>query len=131
MLHTLCRKYASQVLAAKRGFASQAQTGKEKYIGGPLKVGHFATLTKKFSQTDVNSFSGLSEDRNPLHLDAQYAKTTRFKSCIVHGFLTASLLSAVAGCLMPGEGTIYLNQELNFKKPVFPGNHLLFLLHFT
>lgn len=72
----------------------------------------------EFSQDDVNSFAKTTGDLNPIHLDEEYAKNTVFKSPIVHGFLGGSVFSKVFGTLWPGEGTIYLKQELKFVKPM-------------
>lgn len=64
-------------------------------------------------------FSTISEDKNPLHLDEEFASKTIFKKRIAHGLISASLISAVAGMKMPGPGSIYVNQTFNFRKPVF------------
>lgn len=73
----------------------------------------------RFSQADVILFSGVTGDRNPIHLDDAYAATTQFKKPIMHGFLSASIFSKVFGTIFPGEGTIYLSQNLIFKRPMF------------
>eukprot|EP01124_Arcella_intermedia_P017929 TRINITY_DN24915_c0_g1_i1.p1 TRINITY_DN24915_c0_g1~~TRINITY_DN24915_c0_g1_i1.p1 ORF type:complete len:175 (+),score=36.69 TRINITY_DN24915_c0_g1_i1:62-586(+) len=87
--------------------------------GGELKVGHWAQITKTWTEADVQQFSAVTGDANPVHLDEAFAKTTMFKTRIVHGMLTASLFSALLATECPGPGTIYLNQNLKFKKPVF------------
>lgn len=76
-------------------------------------------LVKSFSQDDVKAFALLSMDNNPIHLDQEYARNSLFKRNIVHGFLVGSLFSAIIGTKMPGEGSIYLNQSMVFRKPVF------------
>eukprot|EP01120_Amphizonella_sp_Union-15-10_P010493 TRINITY_DN4205_c0_g2_i1.p1 TRINITY_DN4205_c0_g2~~TRINITY_DN4205_c0_g2_i1.p1 ORF type:complete len:178 (-),score=29.64 TRINITY_DN4205_c0_g2_i1:128-661(-) len=119
---TLSQKVLQNLIALR--FFTSSSVVKEEYLEGPLKVGHFATLKKSFTQLDVNVFSELSEDRNPLHLDVDFCSKTLFSKPIVHGFLVSSLMSAVAGCHLPGPGTIYLSQTLNFKKPVFPGDEI-------
>lgn len=81
-----------------------------------------AELTKKITYEDIIKFSEVSEDRNPLHLDEEYAKKTIFKERIAHGMLSASLILAVLGNKLPGEGSIYLEQNLKFIKPVFLGD---------
>ncbi|HOL16369.1 MAG TPA: MaoC family dehydratase, partial [Bacillota bacterium] len=73
-----------------------------------LKVGDSAELTKTISEADVYGFAGISMDFNPIHVDEEFAKTTRFKRRIVHGMLSASLISAVIGTILPGRNTIYL-----------------------
>lgn len=72
-----------------------------------------------FSQDDIVKFAAVTGDKNPVHLDAQYAATTMFKIPIMHGMLGASLFSKVFGTLFPGEGTIYLKQSLSFLKPMY------------
>ena len=73
----------------------------------------------KFSQDEVNRFAEVTGDKNPVHLDADYASKTMFKRPIMHGMLSASLFSKVFGTLFPGEGTIYLKQSLSFLKPMY------------
>ena len=73
----------------------------------------------KFTQEDVNRFAEATGDKNPVHLDAEYASKTMFKKPIMHGMLSASLFSKVFGTLFPGEGTIYLKQSLSFMRPMF------------
>ena len=72
-----------------------------------------------FSQSDIVKFADVTGDKNPVHLDANYAATTMFKVPIMHGMLGASLFSKVFGTLFPGEVTIYLKQSLAFMKPMF------------
>jgi 3-hydroxybutyryl-CoA dehydratase/enoyl-CoA hydratase len=83
-----------------------------------LKVGDKASRSKMFTDDDVKRFAEVSTDKNPIHLDAEYAKNTIFKQRIVHGMLVGSLFSGILGCDLPGEGTIYLGQTLSFKAPV-------------
>lgn len=73
----------------------------------------------QFSQQEVDQFSQVTGDKNPVHLDAAYAAKTMFKRPIMHGMLSASLFSKVFGTLFPGEGTIYLKQSLSFLKPMY------------
>lgn len=84
-----------------------------------LKVGMSYKLSKTFSIDEVIAFSKLSMDNNPIHIDVEYAKNSIFKQNIVHGFLSGSLFSAIIGTKLPGEGSIYLNQSMNFRKPVY------------
>lgn len=90
--------------------------------GKSVSVGETASLSKTISEADIVLFAGISGDFNPLHLDAEYAKTTRFGERIAHGILTAGLISAVLGTRLPGPGGIYLGQTLNFRKPVKIGD---------
>lgn len=84
-----------------------------------IKVGEIFTHDFKFSQDEVNRFAEVTGDKNPVHLDADYAAKTMFKRPIMHGMLSASLFSKVFGTLFPGEGTIYLKQSLSFLKPMY------------
>ncbi len=74
-----------------------------------------------FSQDDVINFAKVTGDKNPIHLDEEYARNTAFKKRILHGFLGASVFSKVFGTLFPGEGTIYLRQNVTFHKPMYAG----------
>lgn len=67
----------------------------------------------------IKQFALASMDKNPVHLDDEFAKTTIFKKRIAHGMLLGGLISSVLGNDFPGNGTIYLNQEMSFRKPVF------------
>jgi len=87
-----------------------------------IRVGEKASTTKTFTEQDVYRFAEISGDYNPVHVNDNFAKNTRFKRRIVHGMLVASLLSSVVGTQLPGTGTIYLAQTLNFKAPVFLGD---------
>ena len=91
-----------------------------KYL--ELKLGMKSSITKTITETDVILYSGVSLDTNPAHLNEEYAKTTMFKKRIAHGMLTAGLISAVLGTRLPGEGSIYMGQELKFKAPVYMGD---------
>ncbi len=84
-----------------------------------LKIGDTASLTKTFTDEDVRVFASISGDNNPVHLDEEYAARTQFKKRIAHGMLTAGLISAVLGTKLPGEGSIYLGQTINFRAPVY------------
>lgn len=84
-----------------------------------LSLGQSAQLTKKITDAVVRAFAEVSEDRNPVHLDDTYAAQSFFKQRIAHGMIGASLVSAVLGNQLPGEGSIYLGSELRFKAPVY------------
>lgn len=90
-----------------------------------LKIGQSYAMKRVFTRQDVMDFAKLSYDFNPLHMDGEYARSTRFGELIVPGFLTASLFSAIIGTKFPGEGTIYLSQNLSFWKPVFPEKEVM------
>lgn len=87
-----------------------------------LKIGMAASFTKTVTDSDVVIFSEISGDTNPVHLDENFAKETRFGGRIVHGMLCASFISTVLGTKLPGPGSIYLSQTLAFKAPVRIGD---------
>lgn len=87
-----------------------------------LKVGMRAELGKTITDADVTIFAGITLDSNPAHLNEEYAKTTMFKTRIAHGMIGAGLISAVLGTRLPGEGSIYMGQELKFLAPVYIGD---------
>jgi acyl dehydratase len=84
-----------------------------------LKVGQKYIHKFCHSQKDVIAFSEVTGDKNPIHLDSEFAAKTQFKRTITHGMLSASIFSKVFGTIFPGNGTIYLNQSLNFLAPIF------------
>jgi 3-hydroxybutyryl-CoA dehydratase len=84
-----------------------------------FKPGDTASLSKTIGDEDIRAFAEASGDHNPLHLDEEFAKQTRFGRRIAHGMLSASLISAVIANELPGEGSIYLGQTLQFVAPVF------------
>lgn len=83
-----------------------------------LSVGQTATFAKKVTEDLIRTFAEVCGDHNPVHLDAEFAKTTIFKERIAHGMLGASFISTAIGVHLPGPGTIYLGQNLKFKAPV-------------
>jgi acyl dehydratase len=84
-----------------------------------IEQGQVYTEPFSFTQAEVIRFAELTGDHNPIHLDPDYAANTVFKKPIMHGILGASVFSKVLGMQFPGEGTIYLRQEMNFKRPMF------------
>jgi acyl dehydratase len=84
-----------------------------------LKVGDTASISRKITEADVRTFAELTGDHNRVHLDEEFASKTRFGRRIAHGMLGASLISAVLGTVLPGSGSIYLNQTLQFLKAVY------------
>ncbi|EFA84596.1 hypothetical protein PPL_01586 [Heterostelium album PN500] len=89
-----------------------------------INVGDVAQLTKRFGENEVRTFAELSGDFNPIHLNKEYAATTRFKKPIIHGILVSSMLSSAVATQLPGPGSIYIKQELNFLKPAYVGNEI-------
>lgn len=86
-----------------------------------LRVGQQATFSKTIDDADILLFAGVSGDHNAIHVNEEFAATTRFGGRIAHGFLTASVISAAVANHLPGPGTVYISQELNFRAPVRPG----------
>ena len=89
-----------------------------------LSVGDTAGIERTLSQQDIQLFAIQSGDVNPAHLDPQFAASTRFHGVVAHGMWGAALISAVLGTRLPGPGTIYLRQSLNFRAPVRIGDTL-------
>jgi 3-hydroxybutyryl-CoA dehydratase len=83
-----------------------------------IYVGMTKSVSKTLSENDVYTYAGLIGDINPVHVNAEYAKTTRFGERIVHGMLTASFFSTLVGMLIPGADAIYLSQTCKFLLPV-------------
>jgi 3-hydroxybutyryl-CoA dehydratase len=90
----------------------------------PYKVGDSAQLSRTVKDEDIRIFAEVTGDKNPLHLDDEFASKTIFKRRIAHGILTAALISSVIGNRLPGNGTIYLSQTLNFLAPVYVGDEI-------
>jgi 3-hydroxybutyryl-CoA dehydratase len=89
-----------------------------------IEIGMVSTRVKQITDRDIALFAEVSTDRNPVHLDEDYARETIFAGRIAHGMLTAALISAVIGEQLPGHGTVYLGQNLKFLAPVRPGDAL-------
>ena len=89
-----------------------------------LTVGMKESMSKVVSEQDVELFAEVTGDRNPLHLDESFARSTCFKGRIAHGLLSAGLISAILGGRLPGPGTIYLSQKLSFTAPVKIGDKI-------
>ena len=98
--------------------------GLPAYYFEDLEIGMFGEYGRHIGQPEVASFAELSGDYNPLHFSKEFATTTVFGEPIVHGMLTASLISTVIGSHMPGPGCIYVRQELRFKAPVKAGDYV-------
>ena len=83
-----------------------------------LNVGDTAEIQKTISETDVYLYAGITGDMNPAHLNEEYARGTFFKTRIAHGMLIAGLISTILGNKLPGPGTIYTHQSVEFLAPV-------------
>lgn len=89
-----------------------------------MEIGMSRHVEKTITDRDIELFAEISTDRNPVHLDDDYARDTIFEGRIAHGMLTAGLISAVIGEQLPGHGSVYLGQSLKFKAPVRPGDRI-------
>ncbi len=87
-----------------------------------LHPGMSHTMGKTVTDADILLFAGVSTDTNAMHLDDEFAKTSRFGGRVAHGMLSASFISAALGAHLPGSGSIYMAQNLKFKAPVRPGD---------
>ena len=96
-----------------------------------IAIGDTATYTRLITNQEVEAFAAISGDHNPLHLDPDYAATTPFGECIAHGMLTGALISAAIAMQLPGPGSVYLNQSLQFRAPVLLGDTLTVTLEVT
>ncbi|MDX1583762.1 MAG: MaoC family dehydratase [Thermoanaerobaculia bacterium] len=96
-----------------------------------LHVGQKATFTKTIGEEELAHFIAITEDRNPLHVDEEFAAGTFFGSRIAHGMLSASLFSTLVGMELPGTGAIYRSQTLEFLRPCHLGDTLtaVFVVH--
>ena len=86
-----------------------------------IEPGQVFEIERSFSQENLSAFAALSGDFSPLHVDAEYAATTEFGACVVHGILLASLFSQLVGMRIPGRHALYLGQDLTFRRPVRVG----------
>jgi len=89
-----------------------------------IRVGTEAEFSCVVTAEDVRAFANLSGDYNPLHIDPDYARTTRLGRCIVHGMLLAGLFSRLLGMYLPGRRCLYLSQNTDFVHPVYAGDRL-------
>lgn len=87
-----------------------------------IKIGMEVSYSQTITDSDIKAFAGISGDRNPVHMDEEYAQNSRYKKRIAHGMITASYFSALFGTKIPGEGCVYVAQSLRFKRPVYLGD---------
>jgi 3-hydroxybutyryl-CoA dehydratase len=90
-----------------------------------LKIGQFVQSKRTFTSKDVETFSLLSNDINPIHIDKKYASDTIFGDRIVHGIFVSSIFSALIANELPGPGSIYLSQDLKFHLPIYHNEEVL------
>ena len=89
-----------------------------------LSIGMEASYVRLVTEEDIIGFAELTGDKNPIHLDEEYAAGTLFKGRIAHGMLSAGYISAVLGTMLPGPGAVYVSQSLNFRRPVHIGDEV-------
>jgi 3-hydroxybutyryl-CoA dehydratase len=87
-----------------------------------LNVGMTESYSKFISEDDIRLFAQVSGDTNPVHLSDDYAKDMLFKKRIAHGMMSASFFSALFGTKLPGNGCVYVAQNLKFRRPVYVGD---------
>lgn len=87
-----------------------------------ITLGMSFSYSQTITDADIKSFAGVSGDRNPVHMDEEYAEKSRFKKRIAHGLMSASYFSAIFGTKFPGPGCVYVSQSLNFLRPVYIGD---------
>jgi acyl dehydratase len=90
----------------------------------PRQVGEKAARTRTVSERDIELFTELTGDRNPLHYDPEAADRSRFGGIIVQGGVTSGLLNAVVAEDLPGPGSVFLHVDWSFKAPVRPGDEI-------
>lgn len=89
-----------------------------------FKVGDKACYTRMVTSDLIAELADVSEDYNPLHIDAEYASKTVFGAKIAHGLFCIGLISRVIGMQLPGEGSVFVNEKLNYRKPVYVGDSI-------
>src|SRR3954465_2827594 len=88
------------------------------------EVGATASRTRTVRERDIELFTEMTGDRNPLHYDGETASASRFGGIIVQGGVTSGLLNAVVAEELPGPGTVFLHVDWDFKAPVRPGDQI-------
>jgi len=117
------------VMLSLKGNAMNADTEENVLIENitydELSIGQSARLLRTLTLEDIQAFAAVSGDTNPAHLDPEYANDTMFHGVIAHGMWGGALISALLGTKFPGPGTIYLQQDLHFSRPVRIGDTLV------
>lgn len=85
-------------------------------------IGMSASYEQTITDADIKNFAGISGDKNPVHMSDEYAEKSKFKKRIAHGLMSASYFSALFGTKLPGEGCVYVSQNLKFRKPIYIGD---------
>lgn len=94
----------------------------EVWPNGQPTVGDTAERTRVIAEVDIETFTAISGDRNPLHYDEAMAASTSFGRIVVQGGVTTAILNAVVAEELPGPGTVFLHVDWNFRAPVRPGD---------
>jgi acyl dehydratase len=97
---------------------------REVWPNGAPQVGQRAAMTRQVSAKDIELFTAISGDHNPLHYNKELAEATRFGGIIVQGGVTSAILNAVVAEKLPGPGTVFLHVDWNFRAPVRPGDRI-------
>lgn len=95
----------------------------QHFLTGRLAAGHYGEVSRVILPEDVAAYAALLGDDNPVHLDAAFAATTRFRRPIAHGMLSAGLIPTIFGAQI--QGSLYVSQTLKFKRPVYVGDAVL------
>lgn len=90
-----------------------------------IEIGQKKKFSIKVTESMVNEFAKISGDFNPLHMDEQYAKSTKFGRRLCHGMLLASFFSKMVGMYLPGKNALYFSQTLNFRLPCFINDEVI------
>lgn len=90
-----------------------------------IEIGQKKEFKVTIPESLVNDFAKLSGDYNPLHMNDEYSKSTKFHSRVVHGMLLASFLSRMVGMYLPGKHALYLSQSLEFHNPCFLNDEII------
>lgn len=96
-----------------------------------FEIGQSASFSKTLTESDVSTFAGLVGDFNPLHVDAEYARKSRFGRRTVHEMLLGGLISAVLSNKLPGPGSVGLSQQMEFLAPVYIGDTITAIVEVT
>ena len=94
----------------------------EIWLSGVPKIGQIAERSRRVTQRDIELFTAISGDHNPLHYDEELTKETKFGGIIVQGGIISAILNAVVAEDLPGPGTVFLHVDWNFRAPVRPGD---------
>lgn len=106
-------------------------TYKEGYKFEDMSIGMTHETVHTITEKDIDLFAEVSGDRNPLHMDEEFAKQTQFGQRIAHGALTASYISGILGNDLPGPGSIFVGLNMRFRRPVYIGSEVIVRVEVT